>query len=156
MFRTLGSFINDLVGGHRQPETFDDTDHRLAAAALCFHAITIDGVIDKAEKSKLRSLLKTSFSLSESEVDDMIAQARQRELESVDLHGFTSVLNRQLDDEGKRRIVEMLWELVYADGEIHEFEDNLIWRVAELLGVSTRERVILRKRVEAGRRKDAS
>lgn len=152
MFKTLGTFINDLVGGKRQPEAFDDGDHRLAAAALLFHAMSIDGVIDKSERKKLLSLLKARFNLSDSEASSMVEQARLKDLESVDLYGFTSVLNRQLDDDGKRRIVEMLWEIVYADGEVHEFEDNLIWRVAELLGVSTRERVLLRKQVEAARR----
>jgi uncharacterized tellurite resistance protein B-like protein len=45
--------------------------------------------------------------------------------------------------------VEMLWEIVMADGVVHAFESNLLWRTAELLGVSTRDRVTLRKMVEA-------
>lgn len=156
MLKTLSSFINDLVGDKRTPETFDESDHRLAAAALLFHAISIDGVVDKAEREKLHALLKSRFEMSDGEVKELIEQARLKDLESVDLHGFTSVLNRSLDDDGKRRTVEMLWEIVYSDGEIHEFEDNLIWRVAELLGVSTRERVLLRKQVEANRADDAN
>ncbi|MCB1493553.1 MAG: TerB family tellurite resistance protein [Rhodobiaceae bacterium] len=151
MFKTLGAFINDLVGEKRKPDTFDESDHRLAAAALLFHAISIDGFEDPAEKKKLHTMLKSWFGISDAEAKALVEQARQKDLESVDLHGFTSVLNRSLDDAGKRRVVEMLWEIVYADGDVHEFEDNLIWRVAELLGVSTRERVLLRKQVEAGR-----
>jgi uncharacterized tellurite resistance protein B-like protein len=46
-------------------------------------------------------------------------------------------------------MVEMLWEVAYADGVLHEFESNLVWRAAELLGVSTRDRVELRKAVES-------
>ena len=69
--------------------------------------------------------------------------------ESVDLYQFTSVLCRALDQEGRKRIVEMLWEVVLADGVVHEFEANLVWRAAELLGVSTRDRVSLRKAVES-------
>lgn len=151
MFKNLTTFINDLVGGNRKTETFDDTDHRLAAAALLFHAVSIDGVVDDAERNKLRSVLKARFELEDAGANNLIEQARVRDLESVDLHGFTSVLNRTLDEDGRRRTVEMLWEIVYADGHVHEFEDNLVWRVAELLGVSTRERVLLRKQVEAAR-----
>jgi hypothetical protein len=44
----------------------------------------------------------------------------------------------------------MLWDMAHADGEIHEFEENVVWRVAELLGVSTRDRVTLRREVREG------
>jgi uncharacterized tellurite resistance protein B-like protein len=74
-------------------------------------------------------------------------EAVVREHESVDLYRFTSVLCRELDQDGRKRIVEMLWEVVMADGVVHEFESNLVWRAAELLGVSTRDRVILKQAV---------
>jgi uncharacterized tellurite resistance protein B-like protein len=45
--------------------------------------------------------------------------------------------------------IELLWEIVYADGENHELEDNLVWRVSELLGVDGRDRVLLRQAVQA-------
>ena len=79
----------------------------------------------------------------------MIAIANERDKEAVDLYGFTSVLKRELDEAGRIEIIEMMWKLVFADGEIHEFEDNLVWRVAELLGVSRRDRIRMRQNVEA-------
>ena len=69
------------------------------------------------------------------------------EHEAVYLYNFTSDLNRALDDDGRRRIVEMLWEVIYADGRLNEFEDNLVWRVADLLHVSSRDRIEIRLRV---------
>ena len=54
---------------------------------------------------------------------------------------------RSVNDEGRLRIVEMMWELVYADGEISEFEDNVVWRAADLLGISSRDRIDLKHRV---------
>jgi uncharacterized tellurite resistance protein B-like protein len=56
---------------------------------------------------------------------------------------------RQVDDAGRLRIVEMMWELVYADGEVNEFEDNVVWRAADLLAVSSRDRIDLKHRVAA-------
>jgi uncharacterized tellurite resistance protein B-like protein len=52
-----------------------------------------------------------------------------------------------VDEEGRCRIVEMMWQVVYADSEVSEFEDNLIWRAADLLGVSRRVRIGLRRQV---------
>jgi len=58
-------------------------------------------------------------------------------------------LNEVLDDEGRRLTVQMMWEIVYADGNANEFEANIIWRAADLLGVSSRQRVELRQRASA-------
>jgi len=76
-----------------------------------------------------------------------VAEATAAEQESVDLYHFTSLINRTLDEAGRRRVVEMMWEIVYADGHVSEFEDNLLWRAADLLGVSSRERILLRQQV---------
>jgi uncharacterized tellurite resistance protein B-like protein len=57
---------------------------------------------------------------------------------------------RSVDEEGRLRIIEMMWELVYVDGEVSEFEDNVVWRAADLLGVSSRDRIELKRRT-AGR-----
>ncbi len=127
---------------------FDAADPRVATAALAVHAIAVDGIVAEPEKEKLRQILKQHFELGEDETTELIDEARRRDLEAIDLYAFTSVLKRALDENGRRGVVEMLWELVYADGQVDEMEDNFIWRVAELLGISSRERIALRKRVE--------
>jgi len=77
----------------------------------------------------------------------LIAKATAAEQESVDLYHFTHSLNRALNEGGRARIVEMMWQIVYADGRRDELEDNLLWRAADLLGISPRERIELRRRV---------
>jgi uncharacterized tellurite resistance protein B-like protein len=57
---------------------------------------------------------------------------------------------RAVDEEGRRRIVEMMWELAFSDGQVSEFEDNVVWRAADLLGVSSRDRIELKHGI-AGR-----
>jgi uncharacterized tellurite resistance protein B-like protein len=54
---------------------------------------------------------------------------------------------RSVNEEGRLKIVEMMWELVYADGQVTEFEDNVVWRAADLLGISSRDRIDLKHRV---------
>lgn len=149
MLKSLRQFIDQFAGGD-EPPAFEETDHRLAAAALLVHAISVDGRIDDVERAKLRSVLKTHFDLDDAETEKLIAEAKIRDREAVDLYGFTSVLKRSLDDEGRRRVIAMMWQMVLADGKLTEFEDNVVWRVAELLGISTRDRVRLRKEVEQG------
>jgi uncharacterized tellurite resistance protein B-like protein len=146
MFGAIQKVIRNLTAD-AEPG-YDAADPQVATAALAVHAIAVDGIVDEPEKVKLREILKHHFGLDDQQTSELIAEARQRDLEAIDLYAFTSVLKRALDEDGRRRVVEMLWEVVYADGQVHEFEDNFIWRVAELLGVSSRERIALKKRVE--------
>ncbi len=149
MFESLMSFFKDLSGDDEQSKLFAEGDHRVAAAALLAHLVSIDGVVDETEQAQLRKVLKARFDLSESETTELIEIAGERDKEAVDLYAFTSVLKKKLDEEGRIQIIEMMWEMVFADGEVHEFEDNLVWRVAELLGVSRRDRIRMRKVVQA-------
>jgi uncharacterized tellurite resistance protein B-like protein len=91
--------------------------------------------------------LKKNFSLDDAATTELIEKATAVERESVDLYHFTQALNRSLDEPGRARIIEMMWEIVYADGRRDELEDNLLWRAADLLGVSPRERIELRRRI---------
>ena len=147
MFETFKSFISDFVAGEKHPSQFADNDYRLAAAALLVHAAAIDGEMSPRERDKLHSLIKQRFTLDDRAADELIAKATEAEHESVDLYHFTQLLNRLLDEPGRARVIEMMWEIVFADGQRDELEDNLLWRAADLLGVSPRERIELRRRI---------
>ena len=147
MLNSLRNFISDLTGGSKHPARFEENDYRLAAAALLIHAATIDGKETGAEHDKLRAVLQARFALDDAATDELIDVGKLAENEAVDLYHFTSLINRTLDESGRLAIIEMMWEIVFADGEINEFEDNLMWRTADLLGVSSRDRIALRRRV---------
>jgi uncharacterized tellurite resistance protein B-like protein len=147
MFEAFRNFISDFVEGEKHPTQFAEDDYRLAAAALLVHAAAIDGDMSQAERNKVRAVVKQRFNLDDATSDALVDQATAAEHEAVDLYHFTSLLNRTLDEEGRARVIEMMWEIVYADGERDELEDNLLWRAADLLGVSQRERIELRRRV---------
>ena len=147
MFHAFRQFVSELTGGDKHPSRFEENDYRLAAAALLVHAAAIDGTVSDLERAKLHTVIKRRFGLDDTATDKLLAEATEAELEAIDLYHFTSLLNRSLDEDGRRRIVEMMWEIAYADRHVSEFEDNLIWRAADLLGVSSRERIELRQRV---------
>jgi len=151
LLRSIGEFISEITGGGRPPETFEETDFRLAAAALLVHVATSDNRFDEHERAKLRDVLAHRFELGMDEVDQLIDAAIAADREAVDLYQFTAVLNRAFDDEGRRRVVEMMFEIAYADGELSEFEDNLVWRAADLMHVPSRDRVTIRKQIRDGR-----
>ena len=154
MLDSLKNFISELTGGQKHPGRFEENDYRLAAAALMVHASTIDGRMNEIERDRLRAVLKARFALDDAATEELIDVGTLAENESVDLYHFTSLINRTLDEAGRLGIVEMMWEVVFADGRVNEFEDNLMWRAADLLGVSSRDRIALRRRV-AGERAES-
>ena len=157
MFESFRNFVAEFVEGGKHPSEFAENDYRLAAVALLVHAAGIDGDMSQSERDTLYAIVKRRFDLDEARADELIDKATAAEHEAVDLYHFTKLLNRVLDEEGRAKIVEMMWEIVYADGARDELEDNLLWRAADLLGVSARERIELRQRIakEAGEPGDA-
>lgn len=148
MISAIRQLFAELVGAE-EPRRFTDDDYRLAAATLLFHVIAIDGVVSAEERAKLGELLRHRYGLDADATTALVEAAEAADKQAVDLYGFTSVLKRRLDEGERERIVAMMWELVYADGKVHEFEDNLIWRAAELLGVSSQARIRLKQAVRA-------
>jgi uncharacterized tellurite resistance protein B-like protein len=149
MLDGLRQFIADVISPGGEPRDFDDTGYLLAATALLIHVISIDGEPSEVEKRKLHSLIESRFRLDPGTADKLIASATLVEGEAVDLYHFTSVIMRSVNEAGRLRIVEMMWELVYADGQVSEFEDNVVWRASDLLAISSRDRLNLKHRVAA-------
>jgi uncharacterized tellurite resistance protein B-like protein len=151
MLADLRQFLAELTGGAKPQDTFADNDYRRAAAALLVHIATVDGDLTPVKRDKLHAILEAQFALDSAATDALIAAAAADDREAVDFYHFTSLLMRTLNEAGRLRIVEMLWEMVYLDGKVSEFEANVMWRVADLLAVSPRDRIALRERVAAAR-----
>lgn len=153
MFRTLQDWLGRLTHAGEGEDPYSVADPRLSVAAILVHIIAVDGIVTEEEKARLNTVLGNHYGLSPSETKALIEEAERRDDEAVDLYSFTSILKRELDEDGRREVVLMMWEMVYADGVVSEFEDNIVWRVAELIGVSSRDRVNLRKEIEDKRAK---
>ncbi|UUP17286.1 TerB family tellurite resistance protein [Nitratireductor thuwali] len=147
MFERILAFLKDLPAGEaaRGP---DADDPRVAAAALLIHVMAADGERSENEKKRLKETLSRTYGVSGSELKALLKAGEEAEADAVDLYVFTSVLKRHLGEEARGEFVRLMWEIVFADGELHELEDNLVWRVAELIGVDTRTRVLMRQRVQ--------
>jgi uncharacterized tellurite resistance protein B-like protein len=153
MLEEIKRLFAELSGGGKHSGHFGADDYRVAAAALLVHVATLEHELTGPAGQKLRGLLMAQFSLTEALTDELIEAAVAADREAVDFYHFTSLLMRTLDEQGRLRIVEMLWEMAFVDGAVSEFEDNMMWRVADLLAVSSPDRIALRQRVADARSK---
>jgi uncharacterized tellurite resistance protein B-like protein len=129
--------------------TLDETELRIASAALLVHAVAVDGTVTEGEAQRLQALIAEHFQLAPHEVNRLLIEAERQERDAVDIYRFTSVLRDALPIERKREIIAMMWRIAFADGQLDALEDNLIWRTAELLAVPARDRMELKQMVRA-------
>jgi uncharacterized tellurite resistance protein B-like protein len=121
---------------------------QLAVAALLLEAaVVVDGRFDPHERQVVRNLLQRCFSLSPEAAQQLVAAAQRRVEASAQLFGFTSTVNGRLSRERKIEIIEMLWEVAYADGVLDPLEDTLLRRIAGLIDVSDHDRGEAKRRV---------
>lgn len=128
-----------------------DIEHalRVATAVLLVEVARADFIIVPSEKFRLRELLEQQFHLSTQELDALLEEAEADADRMVSIQHVTRLLNEHYDHAMKRRVVEMMWQLVYADGEKDHYEEHLIRQVADLLYVSHSEFIQARHKAEA-------
>jgi len=149
MFRSVKTLFSYLAGEARPHTQTYDYDRWLVTAALLTCVATVHREMSEVRRKTLRIILRSRFGLDDHAVARVLEEAAAVNRIAIDLYHFTHQLNELLDDESRVQTVRMMWEVVYADGHANEFEANIVWRAADLLGVSSRQRVELRQRVSA-------
>ncbi len=124
-------------------------DLQVASVALLIEAAVMDGDFDEAERHVIAGLLKDRFGLDPGAVEDLIAAGEEAVEHSHQLYAFTRVVKQGFDFEQRIGMIEMLWEVACADGEVHDFEASLVRRVSGLIHVSDRDSGTARKKVLA-------
>ena len=143
--------IKTLFSGTADPDTLghDFEAKQLAAAALLVEAAHLDGAFGERERAAMAASLKRFFGLSDDDVAALIAAAGDAQADASHLQRFTRVLKEAYEPQERVELIEMLWEVVYADGILDDYEGNLLRRIGGLLYVTERERGEARKRVLA-------
>ena len=124
-----------------------DSDGNVAAAALLVEAASIDGEFGLEERQAIAALIAQKFAMNSDEIEALIEEAERAVERSVDHYGFARQVKEAYDHDARVGLIEMLWEVAYADGVVHDFEANLVRRVSGLLHVPDREAGDAKKRV---------
>ncbi len=122
---------------------------QVAAVALLIEAAVMDGDFDQAERHTIARLLAERFGFDAGAIEDLIAAGEDAVEHSHQLYAFTRVVKQGFDFDERIKMIEMLWEVAYADGQLHDYEASLVRRVAGLIHVTDRDSGSARKRVLA-------
>lgn len=138
--------LMDMLTRRDTPAAAPDDCIRVASAALLVEAATLDGHMDDAEREHIHHLIEGHFGLSRDEAEEVFSQAMDEVDRSVQILGFTRVVKDKFEYDERVRMIEMLWEVAYADGHLHDYEANLVRRISGLLFVSDQDSGAARKR----------
>jgi len=134
-----------LAAPESAPQRPDDL--QIAVAVLLVEAARMDDKFDEYERGTIEQLLEQKFELTHDETQQLLAVAEETAERSLQLHPFTRLAVERMEPKRRIRLIEMLWEVAYADGKLDPEEDVLLRRVAGLIYVSDEDRIAARQRV---------
>jgi uncharacterized tellurite resistance protein B-like protein len=134
MLNAIREFFDQHVGA---AATGGDDRHaiELATAALLVETVRLDGEIDAAERAAAHRAVRSKFGLSEAEAATLLRLAEEEARDATDYYQFTSLINRQFSAAQKERVIELMWQIAYADEALSAHEQHVVRKIAELLYV---------------------
>ena len=149
MFDRLRTFLTERQDA--QPEADGPAPDRLqlAAAVLLVEVARMDDEVDEDERQRIAELIRWRFKLSSEATESLVAEALRISEGAAQWYGFTATINGSFTPGERVMLVEMLWDVVYADGRVHDLEANMMRRVAALLHVSDADSAGARQRAQS-------
>lgn len=135
MISAIRQFFDDnLKAGEAENH---DTERRvqLACAALLIELMKTDARIDERETETLTRVLGSTFGLGQETLRELVRLADDEANNATSLYEFTSLINSEYEYEDKLKLIENMWRIAFADGELDKYEDHLIRKTSELIYV---------------------
>ncbi len=149
MWNKIKALFGDGEAGEAPAAPLVEDRVRLAAAGLLAKVALSDGTVAAVERARMETVLADRFDLTAEEAAALVEESETTAAQALDLFQFTKLIVAHVEPENRVRIIEMLWEVVYADGVLDDHEGQVMRRLAGLLFVPDRDSGAARKRVMA-------
>ena len=144
----IRQFFLSKLSSPEQPHRPDPV--AIAACALLLEIAHADDVFAPEERERILRAVREDLGVPAADVEDVVRLAQEERRESVDLYQFTKLVAEKFTREQRLRLVEVIWGVVYADGQLTAVENQLARRIAELLGFQHPEVQAVREKVKQG------
>ena len=142
----IDRLLNFLTGAETPGSEPSADELQIAVAALMVEAARMDDNFDEKEQGAIKRLLAERFDLSPAAVDKLVTEAEERSKNSAQYFPFTYEITQKLSTEQRVGIIQMMWEVAYADGVLDPHEDALLRQIAGLIHVPDHDRGVARQR----------
>lgn len=152
MFKSLYEKIVSQISAADIEADARDAAVRLSTAVLMVDVALVDSSFDETEFDRMLGLIKRQFGLGTQEAADLINAANAKADEQISTQELTELLNEHLDQDEKTRVVRLLWSVAFSDGQLDKYEDSLVLKVSDLLGVDREQVMRLKHETDAAAR----
>ncbi|MDD5644435.1 MAG: TerB family tellurite resistance protein [bacterium] len=144
--------LKNIFAKPRESMSAENLDEKikLASCILFVEAAAADGDIDASEKKVISDILERDFKFEKEDIKDFLDRVHQKRKDSVDLYEFTKVIDKNLSYDEKLEVLKNFWKIIFADGRLDKYEDQLIHKIAGLLKVSHRDLIDVKMQVKEG------
>ena len=137
MLDLLKNFFQSKAAPTNEPPSVDQAKAlRLAAGVLLYEVIRADHKVEEAERTVMRTALQSTFDLDTEETAEIMRLSEEQSLAAISIFEFTSLVDGAFSPEEKKRVVELLWLVAFADGTKHPSEESMVRKIAGLLHVA--------------------
>ncbi len=151
MFDLIKTAIKKTITKKQNPDlkqNYSGSELQVATCALLLEIAHADDKLTTDEEQKIAELMESHFSLSPESFAQLKGESEKKRKTNIDLWHFTSTIKENYSRQQKLKVVEMIWGVIYADNELDEYEDYLVHKLAELLGISHRELIDAKLKVK--------
>ncbi len=152
MLGTIKQFFDKHIATRSATPAIDREQRlRIATCAILIEMMRADFEVKPEELASVTKGVETTFAISPAETQELLRLARQEAQEATDFYQFTSLINNSFTAEEKTRVVELMWQVAYADGRADKYEDHLVRKIAGLLHVPHKDFIVAKQRARESR-----
>jgi uncharacterized tellurite resistance protein B-like protein len=148
MTNIFKQFFDHMLTSANPKQEIGEHTLQLATAALLFEMTRIDYDIKNTERQAVSSAIRATFQLSLEETDELVRLAEIEAEQTTSYYELTSLINKQFTPAQKIQVIEHMWQVAFADGELDKYEDHLIRKIADLLYVPHSDFIAAKHRVQ--------
>jgi len=156
MLQVIKSFFERRVAPAvtRADDVTAEHAYQLATGALLVEMSRADDEVTEEERAAVMGAMRRAFELSPEETDELVRLAEQEADRATSLYDFTRLINEQFSPQQKERIIELMWRVAFADGDLDKYEEHLVRKIADLLYVPHRVFIASKYRAQAKPQRD--
>jgi len=144
----IKQFFEQYVAGASADPEQPEHPLQVAAAALLMEMANADHDLNQTEADHITNTIRSTFGLTDAETDDLVRLAEDETESSTSLHEFTSLINQHWPLDKKIRLVELMWQVAYADLEVDKHEQHLMRKIVNLLYIPQSEYIAAKMRAQ--------
>ncbi len=147
-------FTANISIGNESSADVKSRNLQIATCALLMEMAASDDDFTSDEKARITAILKSRFDLNDVQVNELLELTSQELKKSLDLYGFARLINQNFDEAQKIAVIEMIWEVIYTDGQLSAYEDYLVHKYQTLLDLTHGQLIAAKMRVLERMNKD--